>query len=81
MPAEVENCGSGGEVAATTLGRLKAELATRWPQLVIWQVGANDPLTGVPIAELGAKIEQGRPAKPAAGDQIVRADAQSRWAG
>jgi lysophospholipase L1-like esterase len=74
--ADVENAGIGGEIAETTLRRLKAALATHWPKLVIWQVGTNDALTGVPIGQLGALIQQGIAATRAAGDQIVLVDPQ-----
>jgi lysophospholipase L1-like esterase len=76
IAADVENSGIGGEVAVTTLARLKAALATHWPRLVIWQVGTNDALTGVPIGQLGALIQQGIAATRAAGDQIVLVDPQ-----
>jgi acyl-CoA thioesterase-1 len=74
--ADVTNAGVGGEIAATTLKRLQAALATHWPQLVIWQVGTNDALTGVPIGQMSALIKQGIAATRAAGDQIVLIDPQ-----
>jgi lysophospholipase L1-like esterase len=74
--ADVKNAGIGGEIAGTTLQRLKSALATHWPQLVIWQVGTNDALTGVPLGQLSALIQQGIAATRAAGDQIVLIDPQ-----
>lgn len=43
--ADVVNAGIGGETAVTTVARLKAVVKTDKPDLVIWQVGANDALT------------------------------------
>jgi lysophospholipase L1-like esterase len=48
---EVANLGIGGEVAATTVARLRRALPVRKPDLVIWQVGTNDALKGVPLAD------------------------------
>ena len=76
IAVDVANAGIGGEIAETTLKRLKAQLATHWPQLVLWQVGTNDALTGVPVGQLTALIQQGVAAARAAGDQIVLIDPQ-----
>ena len=76
IAADVKNAGIGGEIAETTLKRLDAALATRWPQLVIWQVGTNDALTGVPVGQLSALIQKGIAETRAAGDQIVLIDPQ-----
>ena len=74
--AEVRNAGIGGEVAEATLARLKNALASGWPQLVIWQVGTNDGLTGVDEARFRAFVEEGVRDAHAAGVPIVLVDPQ-----
>jgi acyl-CoA thioesterase I len=59
IPAEVRNAGVGGEVSEATLARLKAEIASDRPDLVVWQVGTNDAVAGVDIAEFQASLEAG----------------------
>jgi lysophospholipase L1-like esterase len=48
---QVVNLGIGGEVAATTVARLRLEIPAENPDLVLWQVGTNDALRGVPLAD------------------------------
>jgi len=66
IAAQVRNAGVGGELAATTLQRLKAALKSGWPELVIWQVGTNDALVGVDEALFRATVESGIAAARAA---------------
>jgi len=73
---EVHNAGISGEVAEKTLVRLEAALAGRWPQLVIWQVGTNDALTGVDENRFRATVEEGARAAREAGAPIVLIDPQ-----
>lgn len=56
---EVRNAGVGGEVGSTTLARLRTELTNDRPDLVIWQVGTNDAVTGVDVADFRAELEAG----------------------
>jgi acyl-CoA thioesterase I len=44
---KVDNLGINGEVASSTIARMRTEVAARDPDLVIWQLGTNDALTGV----------------------------------
>jgi acyl-CoA thioesterase I len=44
LDVTVRNDGIGGEVASTTLKRLKRDVVDWKPDLVIWQVGTNDAL-------------------------------------
>jgi acyl-CoA thioesterase I len=53
---EVINDGISGEVAAQTAERIKEDLQTLNPDLILWQVGTNDALRRVPIAEFEAII-------------------------
>jgi acyl-CoA thioesterase-1 len=48
---EIINRGVSGEVASTTADRLKLVVATEKPDLVLWQVGTNDALARVPVAD------------------------------
>jgi lysophospholipase L1-like esterase len=74
--AAVRNAGIGGELAATTLQRLKAALKTGWPELVIWQVGTNDALVGVDEASFRATVESGIAAVRAAHVPLLLVDPQ-----
>jgi acyl-CoA thioesterase I len=66
VKADVQNAGIGGEIASQTLVRLKAALEKQAPDLVIWQVGTNDAMTGVDltgfkeIVDAGIYVVQGR---------------------
>ncbi len=53
---EVINLGIGGETAKTTVARLRRAIPRLSPDLVVWQVGTNDALTGVPIGDYEATV-------------------------
>jgi lysophospholipase L1-like esterase len=46
------NRGVSGELAAQAAERIKNEVALEEPDLVLWQIGTNDALAYVPIAQL-----------------------------
>jgi len=46
ITVDVRNAGIGGETIDQTLARLTRELDTYRPDLVLWQVGTNDAITG-----------------------------------
>jgi lysophospholipase L1-like esterase len=48
---EVINLGVGGETATRTAERLRRDVPALAPDLVIWQVGTNDALSGAPIGD------------------------------
>jgi lysophospholipase L1-like esterase len=52
----VVNRGVNGEKAAETAIRMVREVADHAPQLVLWQVGTNDGLANVPVAEFKATL-------------------------
>ena len=52
----ISNSGIGGEVAAQTAKRVMNEVALKLPDLVLWQVGTNDVLAGVPVEEFKATV-------------------------
>ena len=74
--ANVRNAGIGGEIAETTLTRLKTALAAGWPELVIWQVGTNDALTDVDETRFRARIAEGVAAARAHNVPIILLDPQ-----
>ncbi len=45
------NRGVAGEIAETTAERIRNEVALRKPDLVLWQLGTNDALARIPLAE------------------------------
>lgn len=53
---EVINLGIGGETAKTTVERLRRAIPRLSPDLVVWQVGTNDALDGVPVADYEATV-------------------------
>jgi acyl-CoA thioesterase I len=52
----VVNDGISGELAARTAERLREDVRTLNPNLVLWQVGTNDALARVPVAEVEATV-------------------------
>jgi len=76
LDAEVRNAGVGGELAASTLQRLKSALKSGWAKLVIWQVGTNDAITGVDETLFRATVESGIAAARAARVPLVLIDPQ-----
>jgi len=53
---EVINLGVGGETANKTAARLRRDIPALEPDLVVWQVGTNDALTGAQIADYEATL-------------------------
>lgn len=76
-PVEVTNAGIGGETADQTLARLAEALnQTVKPDLVIWQVGTNDAITGGSEAAFRVRLEQGIALVRAAGSDLIILDQQ-----
>jgi lysophospholipase L1-like esterase len=67
----VVNRGVGGETVAANLARLQTDAIDLGPDVVIWQVGTNDALLGVPAAELAAALQAGIGQLRAAGADVV----------
>lgn len=70
------NAGRGGETAIQTVERLEAVLKAQSFDLVIWQVGTNDAVTGVDEAQFRALLERGVSAAEGAGTPIILLDQQ-----
>lgn len=73
---EIVNAGIGGETAPQTLARLKTALATRHYDLVIWQVGTNDAVTGGDLDAFKAMVTDGIAMVREAGPALAILDPQ-----
>ena len=89
-PVTVSNRGVAGEDIDDMMKRIGSEVVGVHPDLVIWQVGSNDPLRGVPMDRFKAELRHGIAAIRAGGSEmllmepqwspvIARADAKSRF--
>ncbi|GJD51804.1 hypothetical protein OPKNFCMD_4563 [Methylobacterium crusticola] len=76
-PVSVVNAGIGGETADQTLLRLEAALRQAdKPDLVIWQVGTNDAVTGGDEARFRGLLEHGVALVRGAGIDLILLDQQ-----
>lgn len=73
---EMVNAGIGGETAPQTLLRLKAALVDGRYDLVIWQVGTNDALTGGDLGTFRQLVTDGIAAAKQAQTRLVILDPQ-----
>lgn len=81
VPVSVVVSGVLGETAIGALSRLDQEVASRRPDLVLWQLGTNDANFGVTAEAFRAAVERGIAAVRARGADIALIDPQfSRWA-
>src|SRR3954471_3647724 len=53
----ISNSGTSGELATATVERVKTEVELKQPDLVLWQVGTNDVLAGVPVEDFRAIVQ------------------------
>lgn len=72
----VLNRGIAGETARQTLARIRADVMAARPDLVVWQLGANDAMRHVPHEEFREAALQGVQALLAAGMDVVLMDNQ-----
>ena len=73
---EIVNAGIGGETAPQTLARLKAALAARSYDLVIWQVGTNDAVRGGDLDAFRTMVSDGIAMVREAGPALAILDPQ-----
>lgn len=73
---DIVNAGIGGETAPQTLRRLKTMLQPGAYDLVIWQVGTNDAVTGGDLGAFRSLVADGIAAAKRAGTRIVVLDPQ-----
>jgi lysophospholipase L1-like esterase len=74
--AEVRNAGIGGERAVETVDRLAAAVRMNWADLVLWQVGTNDALTGEDDALFRAVVQRGIDAVRGTRAELILIDPQ-----
>lgn len=55
----VRNDGVGGEVASTTLARMRASVEEWKPDVVLWQLGTNDALRGITAQAFAQVLREG----------------------
>lgn len=72
----VVNKGIGGETARETADRLQREIAANDPDLVIWQLGANDVLRNRPMDDFFADFRRGEGILDRAGVDVLLVDPQ-----
>ncbi len=88
-PVAIANAGVVGDTAAMMLDRLDRDVIAKRPDVVIWQVGANDIEKAVPRDLLKAQIREGVLRMKTAGADVVlmetqwypRLGEQSDWPG
>ena len=73
---EVMNLGVGGQMASHMLARIDRDVLPLKPDLVLWQTGVNDALTGVPLDDFRMDLSQGIDAIRASGADIILLDLQ-----
>ena len=72
----VLNQGKGGDDAEAMARRLDRDVLSERPDLVIWQTGSNDPMSGVPVERFTELTRQGIVAMRAAGADVILMDQQ-----
>lgn len=75
-PVTVLNHGVNGETTADMLARFEDDVFAAKPDLVIWQVGSNDVLAGLPVGRAAALIGEGLARLKAAGIDVIVIDPQ-----
>ena len=75
-PIAVLNRGRGGEEVQEMMLRLRRDVLDAAPTLVIWQVGSNAVLRGVPPETYRARVEAGLDQLRAAGIEVMLMDSQ-----
>jgi lysophospholipase L1-like esterase len=72
----VSNYGTGGQLAAQMLERIRQDVLVQMPALVIWQTGVNDAIQDVGLAGFRATLEQGIHELKTAGIDVILVDMQ-----
>ena len=72
----VLNRGRGGDDAVAMAARLERDVVAERPDLVVWQTGSNDPLSGVPVERFVELTRAGIGAIRATGADVVLMDQQ-----
>ncbi len=72
----VLNRGKGGDDAEAMARRLDADVLAEKPDLVVWQTGSNDPMTGVSVERFAELTRAGILAIRATGADVILMDQQ-----
>lgn len=72
----VANLGKGGELAEAMLVRLVRDVIPARPDLVLWQTGVNDAISGIDVATFRRTLTMGIYALKSAGIEVVLVDPQ-----
>jgi lysophospholipase L1-like esterase len=72
----VINRGKGGDDSEAMARRLERDVLTEKPDLVVWQTGSNDPMTGVSVARFAELTRAGILAIRATGADVILMDQQ-----
>jgi len=72
----VLNRGVGGEDAPVMVQRLERDVLSSHPDLVIWQTGSNDPMSGVSLERFEAETRRGIALMQAAGADVILMEPQ-----
>ena len=73
---EVINRGIGGEDIDDMVARLQADVLAKKPDMVIWQIGSNDPMRAVPLDRFEDETRAGIAAIRAAGSDVMLMEPQ-----
>ncbi|MFC4169214.1 SGNH/GDSL hydrolase family protein [Teichococcus aestuarii] len=73
----VRNNGVGGEVASTTLARMRVSVEEWQPDVVLWQLGTNDALRGITPQAFTQVLREGVELVQRRGLDLVLIDPQS----
>jgi acyl-CoA thioesterase-1 len=80
IDVQIDNRPVSGEIAADAIERIRTEIALSRPDLLIWQVGANDVLAHVPPEEYESVLDDGvRWVKDNGVDVLLVGFAVNRW--
>jgi acyl-CoA thioesterase I len=73
---QVFNAGINGDTTADMLRRLRTDVLSRRPAVVIWQTGVNDVLQGVPINQFRRELSSGIAELTSHAIQVILIDPQ-----
>lgn len=73
---QIFNAGINGDTTADMLRRLRTDVLSRQPAVVIWQMGVNDVLEGVPIDQFRRELTSGIAELTSRAIQVILIDPQ-----
>jgi acyl-CoA thioesterase-1 len=76
VPVKMVNKGIGGQMVDQELARIDTDVLAEQPTLVIWQVGTNETLRGMPEARFAGQLDEGVRRLLASGADVILMDNQ-----